>query len=305
MTTSPAYIRNSFGAVIINWNAERVIVECVRSFIAGGVAEENIVVVDNGSTDGSRACVAKEFPEIRILDNPINSYSRAVNLGVASLRLPFVVIANPDLMIDPDCLLHVARLFRDNDGIGAAGCRLSNESGENVTRFSHTSVFRAVGLLIIPTRWRGIIRRREQRQNPSAEPFPVTYIEGSFTAVRREAFASVRGFDERYAFFHEDSDFCIRLSQSGWRLFHCPAAHATHFCGLSFNQNPDFRLQQFYKNTLLLFRQHYPARYPILVAGVFLLLFLKILAACVMRPFDTAAGKRFDRLKTLLRIIRQ
>jgi hypothetical protein len=286
MTTSLEEIRNSFGAVIINWNAERVIVDCVRSFIAGGIDEANIVVIDNGSSDQGLALVQSAFPGIRVLANPVNSYSRAVNLGVASLNMPFVVIANPDLMIEQNCLLFISQIFEVNGAIGAVGCRLTDGEGNDVTRFSHTSVFRAIGLLIIPNRWRGIIRRREQRLNRHEEPFPVKYIEGSFIAVRKAVFDSVHGFDERYAFFSEDSDFSLRLLKSNWKLYHQPLARAKHYCGVSFNKAPQFRLFEFYKSTLLFYKLNYPVRSIFLHAGIVIISIVKLSVLYALRTFN-------------------
>jgi N-acetylglucosaminyl-diphospho-decaprenol L-rhamnosyltransferase len=298
-------ISETFGVVIINWNAERTLSECVRSFRDAGVLEANIIVVDNGSTDSSLASLSTLFPSVHLLHNSINSYSRAVNLGAAALRLPLLVIANPDLVIARDCLLHIAPLFEKDADIGAIGCRLTDGDSNDVTRFSHTSVFRAIGLLLIPQSWRGVVRRREQRRHKQTEPFPVRYIEGSFLAVRRSAFDAVNGFDERYAFFHEDSDFTLRLLHAGWRAIHQPAAHATHYCGMSFDRVPEFRRRHFYRSTLLFFQQHYRLRYPVLYTCIMMTLHLKAFTAFLPGLWSRAWKARFRTTRELIEALRR
>lgn len=292
------------GVVVVNWNAQATVADCVRSFLQEGIAPSAIVVVDNGSTDGSIALLADSFPQVRILANPVNSYSRAVNMGVAALQSVFIIIANPDLVLKPGCLASVLALFED-ERVAAVGCRLSDGAGNDVTRFSHTSVFRAVGLLCAPDSLRGVLRRREQRCVQADAPFSVKYIEGSFMAVRRTAFEELNGFDERFIFFHEDSDFILRLTQAGWQALHHPKAEAVHYCGQSFRQAPFFRNVQFYRSTLLFFQQHYPLRYPFLRMGVFVVLAVMTAAAALFGACGMRIPQRLEQTRSLRRELRR
>jgi N-acetylglucosaminyl-diphospho-decaprenol L-rhamnosyltransferase len=298
-------IADSYGVVIINWNSGTVIADGVRSFIEAGVRERHIVIVDNGSTDNSIPSLEMSFPTVKIIENPVNSYSRAVNLGAASLPLPFIIIANPDVIVSPDCIAIIAPLFESRARCGAVGCHLTDGDGNDVTRFSHTSVFRAVGLLIVPSKWRGVVRRSEQRRRKRSQPFPVKYIEGSFVAVRKAAFASIAGFHEEYTFFHEDSDFSLRLLKAGWEILHHPDAHALHLCGTSFAAVPEFRQQQFYRNTLRFFREHYPGRYPVLFLGIMTILRAQFILLRLYGFFRASHRRRAREIRDLIRFIKK
>jgi GT2 family glycosyltransferase len=272
------------GAVIVNWNAGAYLENCLRSFLLEGVLVRNIVVVDHGSSDDSVGIVRQHFPEVRVIIDTRNpGYSTAINHGTRHLSTPVFVVSNPDIVVQEGALSEILRSFQSDGTVALAGCKLVDQYGNDATRFSRTSVTRAVLLLIVPSNFRGYWRAHEQRVHNWKQPFEVSYVEGAFMVIRRTVFDAVGGFDEDFSFFFEDADFPLRLRKSGWKVVHIPGASVTHLGNASFSKVPVRRTVEFYKNILLLYEKHSYRRFLWLRRILFLIVKTKLSLFSILR----------------------
>ena len=244
-------------AIIINWNTREHLLRCVDSFLSDGLQPSLILVVDQGSSDGSLHALQTRFPDVRFLSLKDNiGYAHAVNRGVAELHDPYIIVANSDIIVHKGTAGSLANVMQGNENIGMLGCKMLNGEGRNATRFSRTSVTRGILLELAPKFLRGLWRDTEQLVRQDEQPFPVTFVEGAFLMIRREAFLSIGGMDEGFTFFYEDADMPMRMIKSGYHVLHVPQASVTHFGGASFSQVPQRHASEFHRNMIRLYGRH-------------------------------------------------
>jgi GT2 family glycosyltransferase len=272
--------KQEVGVVIVNWNTRDFLHRSLTSFVNDGVPADRIVVVDQGSSDGSVAHVRKHFAGATIVLLPENrSYAAAINAGAARLTTTYLVLANADVEFGKGTIERLTAVLKGDANNGLVGPFLRDADGSPATRFSRTGALRAVLMLMFPSYVRGWWKATEGRYNKSDRPTSVRWVEGSFMVIHRKAFDEAGGFDEEFSFYFEDGDFSLRLRELGYALFHCPTVSVTHYGGASLSQAPDRARLEFYKNCLLFYRKHLYRRYVWLRRSLRLVLFLRLIPA--------------------------
>jgi GT2 family glycosyltransferase len=254
--------------IIVNWNAGSQLRECVDSIIQYGQSlVGQIVVVDNGSTDGSASVVA-DLPQVTLVQAGANlGFGKACNLGAAHADSDFVLFLNPDARLFPDSLTRIVDFMRrpENAQVGICGVQLVDEDGHvarSCTRFPTTIGFvaHAVGLdRIIPTlgHFMGEWDHATTRQ--------VDHVIGAFFLVRQSVFNALDGFDERYFVYLEDLDFSYRARQLGWSSVYLAEAQAFHAGGGTSRQVKARRLFYSLRSRILYAFKHFNPLAAILV----------------------------------------
>jgi N-acetylglucosaminyl-diphospho-decaprenol L-rhamnosyltransferase len=233
----------AWAAVVVNFEAGSLLAECVRSLLADdSSAIPEIVVVDNGSTDGSVAALRAEFPQVTVIDAGGNTgYATAANRGIAATSAPVVAVCNPDLVVAPGTAGTLLGRFAAEPDLGAAGPALLNPDGSQYpSARAHVTPVDAVGHAVFG---RALPRNRFTRRYRQLDadwtlPRDVDWVSGALIYLRRAALDSVGGWDERYFMYMEDVDLCWRLRRLGWRIGYEPAGGATHVQGASTATRP-------------------------------------------------------------------
>ena len=256
---------------IVNWNRCELLRRCLRSIAehAGSVTHE-IVVVDNASTDGSREMVRSEFPRVQLIENADNlGYGRAHNQAMRRASGTYLFLMNNDVVLLPGTLSRLIGYLEQHPDVGAAGCRYYTDATRQATQ---PSAFR-----VYPTPWNDLLDRviggrlrrwapdaawaqrltaRWDRACPSQEaPQEVAHIVGAAMMTRREVIQQTLLFDESFDFFFEETDWCRRLRQHGWKIAYVPEAAVVHLYSQSFAQRDD-RDAVHYRSYLRYLRKH-------------------------------------------------
>jgi N-acetylglucosaminyl-diphospho-decaprenol L-rhamnosyltransferase len=233
-----------WAAVVINYEAGSALRECVRSLREDTSAGHppHVVVVDNGSSDGSAADVARSLPEVTMLHPGANlGYARAANLGIAATDAPVVAICNPDLEVREGAAAALVRRLASEADLGAVGPMIRNTDGTIYpSARSVPRVRDAIGHGLLGLVWRTnpFTRRYRQLDADPGRPRDVDWVSGAAVWLRREALATVGGWDERYFMYVEDVDLCWQLRQHGWRVAYEPGAVITHVQGATTAKHP-------------------------------------------------------------------
>jgi hypothetical protein len=247
-------------AIIVNWNTRDLLADCLNTLVqsAQGLDLE-ILVVDNGSTDGSRAMLQTAFPRIRLLANPANvGFAKANNQGMALSRGPFLLLLNTDAFVQPGALEALVSLAQARPRAGIVGAQLLNADGS--FQASHTafpSLWRE--FLILSGLGRAFLGRWYPSHGPEEArgPQPVDYVEGACLLVRREAFDAAGGLDEDYFMYAEEVDWCYTMRAKGWQIWYQPAARVIHLGGGSSRRRSAQREADLYRSRILFFRKHH------------------------------------------------
>ena len=212
--------------VILTWNSVGKIEPCLESLGQSTRVPDEIIVVDNGSTDQTRAVLARQFPAVRVIANTHNrGVARARNQGLAAARGTYLLVLDDDTVVLPDALARLVSVLDTNPTVAVCGPQLLN------------SVRQPVDLdLPFPTLWHkarrwgnaGLQNGRAFGNGLSDGMRDVAYVIGACQLIRRAALAEVGSYDERIFYGPEDIDFCLRLHSSGWRVVCQPAAQVIH-----------------------------------------------------------------------------
>ncbi|MBI4517925.1 MAG: glycosyltransferase [Deltaproteobacteria bacterium] len=207
--------------VIVSYNTSALLRACLDSIRthAGGYP---VVVVDNGSGDGSAEMVAEDFPAVHLLCNARNlGFGAANNCALATITTEFVMLLNSDTELVDDAVGGLANVLEAHAEAAAVGCRLIDAAGrpQPCARRRFPSA-------------RDSLRRALARFEPlPAALARVDWVEGAAVLLRTAAARAVGGFDERFFLYEEDVDLCRRLSAAGWRILYDPSQQVVHHQG--------------------------------------------------------------------------
>jgi N-acetylglucosaminyl-diphospho-decaprenol L-rhamnosyltransferase len=225
--------------VFVNFNSARFLDRALSSLATAETElAVEVVVVDNASSDRDyvRALCARHRCRLLALSRNLG-YGPAANRGFGLARGRYVAVANPDLEFPVGSMSALVRLMDATPGCGAVSPQLvypdgrPQASARRLPRLGYVLAGRRSPLArLLP----GFTRAREFQYagiEDSPCPVPVEAAIGTCVLFRREALASVRGFDERYFMFAEDLDICRRLGQAGWQVLIEPRVRVRHFYG--------------------------------------------------------------------------
>lgn len=231
----------SVTVAVVSWNTRELLTACLDSLcpnVRDGVA--GVIVVDNGSSDGSAALVRELFPWAKLIENPENiGYGRAANQALAGARTPWLAIANADIQVRADALETLLNSAKAHTEAGVFAPRLVTHDGrtqESLFRYPRvsTSLLACVGAHRL-----GCRHASSQQRLPSATQSGEVEAEwamGAFLVVRREAFDAVAGFDPGQWMYAEDLDLSWRMRQAGWTTRYVPSAVVVHVGGVATTQ---------------------------------------------------------------------
>jgi N-acetylglucosaminyl-diphospho-decaprenol L-rhamnosyltransferase len=235
--------RVRWAAVIVNYESGPLLLECVRSVLAdtsAGPAE--VMVVDNGSSDGSLDALRERFPEARVMQSPGNvGYARAANLGIAATRAPFIAVLNPDVTVAPGTARALVARLEGDARLGAVGPCVANVDGTVYpSARRQPSIPLAVGHGVFGLVWptNPFTTRYRQLDADPERSREVDWVSGAAMWLRRAALDAVGAWDERYFMYMEDMDLCWRLRGAGWGIVYEPAGRVVHVQGAVTSRHP-------------------------------------------------------------------
>lgn len=217
---------------------------------------KEVVVVDNGSTDDTPAAVSREFPSVNCVRSRTNlGFARANNLGARRARGEFLVLLNSDARLKPDTLAEVVGWMRQHPECGLAGVQLLNPDGSRQNSIANLPSL-ATELLNKSLLRRLFPRRFPGKEHPFKEPVEVESVIGACMFIRASVWRTIGGFDERFFFFLEETDFCRQVRARGWKVCHLPQAQAWHEQGQSARQIPASVRIEYWRSRYAYFRKN-------------------------------------------------
>jgi len=261
---------------IVSYNSLNFLKECLNSIIVNppGVSYE-IIVVDNGSTDGSSEFVKNNFPQVRLLTNSRNvGFAVANNKAIKSSNSRFVLLINSDCLVYKNSLDKLLDFMKENVEVGIVGPKIINADGSiqlSCRKFPSIldATFHTILADIFPDN--PFSRRYKLVEIGRDRPFEVDWVSGSCMMIRRKALEDTGLLDERYFMYVEDVDLCYRMWQKGWKVFYFPYAKVLHHIGGSSSSKelvPCFRMQ---KSVFYFFWKNYKRNWKIVLIPLLIL----------------------------------
>lgn len=244
-----------FAVVIVNYNGGSMLQECVRSVAREGVPAVQIVVVDNGSSDGS----IDNLSAVSVIRNTCNAgFARAVNQGITTVlntgALPdFVLLLNNDAQLEPGALQAFSDAFDTLPSLAIAGGQLRYPDGRLQSAFAPLPSLaeeilpRALLQLLFPGRFR--------RKAVSDKPLPVECVLGACLCVRARFLPRLGLLDEDYFFFFEEIEWCQRAGRMALDVYFLPHASALHRQGATADRFHGQSRVEYQRSKLIFFRK--------------------------------------------------
>lgn len=250
--------------LIISHNTRALTLDCLRSVYeqTSGI-EFEVIVLDNASTDGSAAAIAEQFPQVRLLEPGRNlGFAAGNNLAAQDASGKVLLLLNPDTVILDRAIERLLSFADSNADAGIYGGRTLYPDGSLNRESCHgrptpwsllcmglglSSLFRKSA--IVNPEGLGSWRRDSAR--------PVDCVTGCFLLIHRHLWDLLRGFDESFFMYGEDTDLCMRATAAGYPCLHCPDAQIIHYGGKSDRIRAD-KMVRLFRAKAQLFEKHWP-----------------------------------------------
>lgn len=255
--------------VIVNYNTGGYLTACLESITQKfASAQYEVVVVDNGSSDGSPDA-AESFPHTRLIKSDDNiGFGRACNLGVRHTTGTNILLLNPDTNILSGNITSLLDSFESDKKTSVLGCQnLLPDGSIQPSGYSFPTlpqvavfVFQLSRILMSPTaRWllSPFLKARVGQYSDQSERKKVDWVTGAFMLVKREQWEMLKGFDPQFFLFCEEIDFCKRISQSGGEVWFDPSFEMEHYVGYSSDKVKPLVLLEKSRSYLLYFKKHH------------------------------------------------
>ena len=242
--------------IIPSWNARGALTRCLGSVFrhTAGICFE-VIVVDNGSVDGSAEMVEQRFPKASLIRNDFNAgFAAACNVGLRSARGEKVLLLNSDTVVSDNAIREMSAFLDQHPWAGVAGCALVREDGsrqrsagrepgvlnEAVEKLVQLKVTRKAGVAgLLDQRW---LRR----------PRAVDWVSGAFLMTSKTVISRIGLLHEGFFLYFEDIEWCVRARDAGYQILYNPAVRVVHVGGQSVPW-PGSRCGLDYRRSQLLF----------------------------------------------------
>lgn len=220
--------------IIPTWNSKEFLRQCLRSVFASEFDfDYEVIVIDNGSEDGSPVMVKNEFARAILIENKKNlGVTKSRNQGFKIMRGNFCLLLDDDAILEKDCLARLFDKIISLSSCGIIGPKILYPDGRlqySCRKFPDPASVLLRGINLDGIFPFSIITNKyllkDFDHNSSRE---VDWLIGACQLVRREAILNIGGFDESYYFGCEDVDFCLRAKRAGWQIVYFPEARAIH-----------------------------------------------------------------------------
>ena len=284
---------NDTAVIVVSYNTRDLTLQAVASARkATDGLDARVIVADNGSADGTVEAVRAAYPEVTVLENPDNpGYGAAINRAASAQRSTHLCAMNADVVLEPGSLLKLRRFLAMNRSCGLVGPALAYPDGKpqrSAKRFPTLGLalgeVLALHALAPGNRW---VRRFYYEDQDLTRDAEVDTVSGSVMMLRAEAFETVRGFDEEFRMYFEETDLCRRLRDGGHSVAFCPGARAVHRHGASTRQT-SVRQVEYYVSYVRYFRKHHSRAAAAILRAAVVLGALSRMAALVFKypPLD-------------------
>ncbi len=249
---------STVSVVVVSFNTRELLRQCIAAVVAQTGPDVEVIVMDNGSTDGSLEMLATEYPEVSVEALPGNfGFAAANNLALPKCTGEYILLLNSDAFLHAGSLLALVRCLERNPRAAACGPRLLNPDGSlqrSAWPFptARRSLLESLGL-------HRVLRRTPFYEDLGTwahdEEREVEFLVGACLLLRSCVLQNLRGFDPAFWMYGEEADLQRRMRNRGWSTIFCPEALVTHLGGASASTEIA-RLQRFYAGQFRFVSKH-------------------------------------------------
>ncbi len=245
-----------FSVVIVNYASWPLTIRCVRSLHQTGYEDFEVVIVDNDRLEPPEPL----FPA-RLIRNPGNvGFAKACNQGIVASTGDFLVLVNPDTVVNADFFQRMEKFFERNHSVGIVGPRILDPAGtlQLSARKELSMVSGLLGRTSLLTRIlprSSLVKSQFPAVNEPNHATAVDWVSGACLVARRQTLKEIGPLDERFFMYFEDADLCRRTREAGWSVYYLPDVEVVHHAGSS-TQSRLRAIWDLHKSAFLYHRKH-------------------------------------------------
>ena len=238
--------------IVLNTNRREDTCAALASLDQNTYQNQRVLVLDNASTDGSVPAIRATFPAAQIIELEQNlGYAGNNNVGIQAAvaqGAEWVFVLNEDTLLAPDCLAQLIKVGQSNPRIGIVGPMVYHHNEPDVIQSAGGKM---------GSDWQAWhMAQNEQDQGQFSQAHEVDWISGCAILVRREVIEQVGMLDERFFYYWEETEWCLRARKAGWRIMQVPQAKLWHK-GVQRDYQPSPTVTYYStRNRFLLFAKH-------------------------------------------------
>lgn len=236
--------------IVLNWNKRKYLKRCLDSVLNTDYPRIEIMISDNGSTDGSVELINKEYHSVILIENTTNlGFCEGNNVAIKRAKGDIVVLLNNDTWVDKNWIKEIVKAASDPK-VGVIGCKLF---------FADTNVIQSLGYhlhLLGHHINRGLLKVDDEKFE-TEKVTAVDYVTGSALAIKRSVISKIGLLDPTFYAYFEDADWCYRAKDAGYKVVVAPKAIVHHFGSVSWN---NFSFKKVYlteRNRFYFILKHY------------------------------------------------
>lgn len=250
--------------IIVNYNVKHFLEQCLHSVYKSceGI-ESEIFVVDNNSLDGSCHLVREKFPLVKLIENKKNAgYSVANNQAIRMAEGEYLLLLNPDTVVEEDTFLKVTRFMDEHPDAGGMGVKMIDGKGRFLPESKRglptpwVAFYKIFGLSRLFPRTKRFGRYHLSYLNKE-ETHEVDVMCGAFMLLRRETLNKTGLLDETFFMYGEDIDLSYRIAQAGYKNYYYAGTTIIHYKGESTKKGSINYVKMFYNAMLIFSRKHF------------------------------------------------
>jgi GT2 family glycosyltransferase len=273
--------------VILNTNRREDTLACLASLAGSTYGNHHSIVLDNASTDGSVEAIRAAFPAVEIISLAENrGYAGNNNVGIAAALdrgADWVFVLNEDTILDPACLAELIKVAESDSRVGIVGPLVYHHNEPTVIQSAGGRLGR---------NWESQhIAQNEPDTQQFTAPRAVDWISGCAILVRRAVIEQVGLLDERFFYYWEETEWCLRAARAGWQIVHTPHARLWHKgVQRDYRPKPSVAYYNTRNRLLMLAKHHAPLRTRLAVWGQI----ARTLTSMTVRPKWRASRQHRD-----------
>lgn len=250
--------------VIVNYNVKYFLEQCLHSLMAASMdLRPEIFVVDNNSVDGSVRMVREKFPDVNLIENNTNSgFSAANNQAIRRCSGEYILLLNPDTLVEADTLIKVVRFMDEHPDAGGLGVKMLDGKGKFLPESKRglptpaVAFYKVFGLSALFPKSK-TFGRYHLGYMDKEQIHRIDVLSGAFMLLRKEALEKTGLLDESFFMYGEDIDLSYRITKAGYYNYYLPEARIIHYKGESTKKSSLNYVFLFYNAMIVFARKHF------------------------------------------------
>lgn len=239
--------------IIPNWNGLELLKVCLPSIKKQTLKNFEVIIVDNGSTDGSREYIKKNFPEFRVIPLEKNyGFSPAVNIGISKSNSKYIVLINNDTKVDKDCLKYLVRSADKYQDVAMVAAKM--------LQYHNPLLIDSAGDYIDTVGHANNLGQGEKDGEKFNKPDYLFLATGGGSLFKKDILKKVGYFDDDYFAYMEDVDLCLRIQLIGFKGWYEPKAKIYHIHKATSSRNKAFTQYLQFRNMTMTIIKDFPTK---------------------------------------------